>query len=37
LCAERFGRLRTIGVRMILFAAVMVAGSVVRSPTGTVA
>ena len=36
LCAERFGRLRTIGAGMALFAVAMVAGSIVRSPTGTV-
>jgi len=36
LCAERFGRLRTIGAGMALFAAAMVAGSMLRSPTGTV-
>ncbi|MEV4347688.1 MFS transporter [Actinoplanes sp. NPDC049596] len=36
LCAERFGRLRTIGAGMTLFAVAMVAGSMVRSPGGTV-
>ncbi|WP_305787922.1 MFS transporter [Symbioplanes lichenis] len=36
LCAERFGRLRTIGAGMILFAGAMVAGALLHSPTGTV-
>ncbi|MEU8388784.1 MFS transporter [Micromonospora sp. NPDC048843] len=36
LCAERFGRLRTIGAGMALFAVAMAAESIVRTPTGTV-
>ncbi|MEW2144917.1 MFS transporter [Micromonospora vinacea] len=36
LCAERFGRLRTIGAGMALFAVAMAAGLIVRTPTGTV-
>ncbi|MET0419346.1 MAG: MFS transporter [Actinoplanes sp.] len=36
LCAERFGRLRTIGAGMALFAVAMAAGAIVRTPTGTV-
>jgi MFS family permease len=37
LCAERFGRLRTIGAGMTLFAAAMAAGSIMRTPAATVA
>jgi MFS family permease len=36
LCAERFGRLRTIGAGMALFAVAMAAGAVVQTVTGTV-
>jgi MFS family permease len=36
LVAERFGRLRTMAVGMTVFAAAMVAGSVVRTPAATV-
>ncbi|MBM2614044.1 MFS transporter [Actinoplanes sp. LDG1-06] len=36
LLAERFGRLKTMGVGMALFAAAMAAGAVVRTPTATV-
>jgi MFS family permease len=36
LCAERFGRLRTMAVGMIIFAAAMAAGAVVQTATGTV-
>ncbi|MEU0790620.1 MFS transporter [Amycolatopsis sp. NPDC005961] len=36
LCAERFGRLRVILIGMTVFAAAMVLGTLVRTPTGTV-
>jgi MFS family permease len=36
LCAERFGRLRTMGAGMALFAAALVAGTIVQTATGTV-
>lgn len=36
LCAERFGRLRTMAVGIIIFAAAMAAGAVVHTATGTV-
>lgn len=36
MCAERFGRLRTIGAGMALFAVAMAAGAVVQTVTGTV-
>ena len=36
LLADRFGRLRIIGVGMALFTAAMVAGAFVQTPTGTV-
>lgn len=36
LLAERFGRLRMIGVGITVFAVALAAGSVVRTPTGTV-
>ncbi|MCY1136907.1 MFS transporter [Actinoplanes sp. Pm04-4] len=36
LLAERFGRLRTMGVGMAVFAAAMAAGSVVQTATATV-
>jgi MFS family permease len=36
LAAERFGRLRVITIGMIVFAAALIAGAVVQSPTGTV-
>ncbi|UOX90954.1 MFS transporter [Amycolatopsis sp. FBCC-B4732] len=36
LFAERFGRLRVILVGMAVFAAAMVLGTVVRTPTGTI-
>jgi MFS family permease len=36
LCAERYGRLRTMGVGIIIFAAAMAAGAAVQTATGTV-
>ncbi|GAA3925826.1 MFS transporter [Actinoplanes auranticolor] len=36
LCAERFGRLRTMGVGIIIFSASMAAGAAVQTATGTV-
>ncbi|MDQ7908100.1 MFS transporter [Phytohabitans sp. ZYX-F-186] len=36
LCAERFGRLRTMGVGMALFAAALAAGTLAQTATGTV-
>ncbi|MEU8612388.1 MFS transporter [Actinoplanes sp. NPDC048791] len=36
LCAERFGRLRTMGAGIIIFAAAMAAGAAVQTATGTV-
>jgi MFS family permease len=36
LCAERFGRLRTMTVGMIIFAVALAAGTVVQTTTGTV-
>ncbi|MEU8234687.1 MFS transporter [Actinoplanes sp. NPDC048967] len=36
LCAERYGRLRTMGVGIIIFATAMAAGAAVQTATGTV-
>ncbi|BCJ49861.1 MFS transporter [Actinoplanes sp. NBRC 14428] len=36
LLAERFGRLRTIGAGMVLFAVALATGTLVQTPTGTV-
>jgi MFS family permease len=36
LCAERFGRLRTMAAGIIIFAAAMAVGAVVQTATGTV-
>jgi MFS family permease len=36
LLADRFGRLRIIGLGMALFTAAMLAGTFVQSPTGTI-
>ncbi|MET7396382.1 MFS transporter [Dactylosporangium sp. NPDC005572] len=36
LCAERFGRLRTMGAGMAIFAAALAAGTFVQSAAGTV-
>jgi MFS family permease len=36
LCAERYGRLRTMGVGIVIFATAMAAGAAVQTATGTV-